>query len=50
MIERVSVLSPDKSRNRKLTRYQNFLTVDIGPRCVRMCGATSRNITWHPHK
>ena len=24
--------------------------VDMAGRCARMCGAASRNITWHPHK
>src|SRR5208337_96205 len=34
----------------RLPVREDFLTVDMGGRCVRMCGATSRNITWHPHK
>jgi len=31
-------------------RFADFLTVDMAGRCARMCGAASRNITWHPHK
>lgn len=38
---------PQKVRS---ARRDIFLRVDMDGRCVRMCAATSRNITWHPHK